>query len=157
VDLGGGSAEARGWQEVPGGDGGDPSDRTPRLERDIQLRETHLSIRTTVRWLGGELDAASSSALLEILEALASDLERHFALEERGAFPFARRRESLAPDELERWRAEHRALSAGLHRILAEIEGAARGEVPATLRSALRSWLASLARHEEFESSFGGH
>jgi hemerythrin len=137
---------------------GRSSGRAHRFERAVELRETHLSIRTTVRWLGAELDPVSTPALLDVLRALASDLERHFALEERGVFPFARRREPPAPDELERWRAEHRALSAGLREIRAELERAVQttGEVPVTLRPTLRSWLAMLARHEEAESSLGG-
>ena len=144
------SAEGRDSDGAPGS----PAERTDRFERDVELRETHLSIRTTVRWLGTELEPVSASALLEVLAALASDLERHFALEERGTFPFTGR-VLPAQDELERWRAEHRALAAGLRQMLTDLEGAVRnmGDVPAALRPTLRSWLAHLARHEEAESS----
>lgn len=136
-----------------------------RFGRDLELHETHLSIRTTLRWIGAELDppagrkALGAESLLEALGALCSDLERHFEIEEQGVFPFARSRgEAPGPGELERWRAEHRALVRDLREILAELEGAVRtgATVPEGLRPALRSWFAALARHEEAESAPGG-
>jgi len=138
-----------------------------RFERDLELHETHLSIRTTLRWIGAELDSSQAPgktplgalALLEALQALHADLERHFELEEGGAFPFLHP-QGGAPDadELERWRREHRNLASRLDGILADLGRAALAgsPVPEELRPVLRRWFEALANHERAESPSEG-